>query len=259
VSRAARTATSKREDAKLPSLVPVRQRLFSRPIENLPVAVHHAVDVAITDENLKPGSRIAVTAGSRGIANIAQIFKAAVDRFRQRGAEPFIVPAMGSRGGAAAEGRAKLFYVDAHVAAADGILVINRVKAYTDFSGPHESGLMKMITIGLGKRAQAERVHAHGVWGLRELMPEVARAKLKRAPILGGLAILEDGYEQTTEIVGLPAERIDAEEPKLLARARQGVHGPPALRRTGPADRGLDGQRDQRDGDGHQCHRPQAH
>src|SRR5262249_54675474 len=79
----------------------------------------------------------------------------------------------------------------------------------------------KMITIGLGKRAEAEAVHAYGVWGLCELMPEVARAKLKLAPVLGGLAILEDGLDQTTEIVGLPAERIADQEPRLLSRARE--------------------------------------
>jgi hypothetical protein len=112
-------------------------------------------------------------------------------------------------------------YVDEHVARADGILVVNRVKEHTDFHGPYESGLMKMMTIGLGKRAEAESVHAFGAWGLRELMPEVARAKMRLAPILGGLAILEDGLDQTTAIVGLPVERIEAEEPKLLARARE--------------------------------------
>lgn len=111
-------------------------------------------------------------------------------------------------------------YVDEHVAGADGVLVINRVKAHTDFRGLLESGLMKRVAIGMGKRAQAEQIHAHGVRGLREMIPEVARAKLRMAKVLGGLALLEDGRDQTTGIVGLPAEQIEDREPELLARAK---------------------------------------
>lgn len=237
-----------------PHLAPVRQKLYSRPLADLPAAVREAVDAAVAPGRILPGARIAITAGSRGVNNIAVILRAAVERVRALGGVPFVVPAMGSHGGATAEGQLALLaetfgiteetlgcpllstmevvslgetaerrlpvYLDRHVAAADGILVINRVKAHTDFTGPWESGLMKMITIGLGKRAQAESVHAHGAWGLRNLIPEVARAKLQLAPILGGLAVLEDGYDQTTEVVGLPAERIESDEPGLLARAK---------------------------------------
>ncbi len=243
--------------ADYPRLAPVCQRLYSSPIDDLPAAVRCALADAIPPDRVRKGQRIGITAGSRGIANIAPILKAAVDLLRERGAEPFLFPSMGSHGGATAEGQADLLgrvfgineetmgypvlssmevvelgrtpehdlpvYVDEHVAKADGILVVNRVKAHTDYRGPHESGLMKMIAIGMGKRAQAETIHAHGVYGLRELIPEVARAKIRMAPILGGLALVEDGYDQTSEIVGLPADRIEAEEPAILERAKAGM------------------------------------
>lgn len=239
----------------LPRFVSIRHHLYSAPLPDVPAATRDAVAQALVGAQVVRGSRIAVTAGSRGIANIGAIVRAAVEALRGLGAEPFVVPAMGSHGGATAEGQSALLaetygiteatvgcpilstmevtslgltpkhglpvYVDAHVARADGILVINRVKAHTDFSGPWESGLMKMIAIGLGKRAQAESIHAYGAWGLRNLMPEVARAKLSLAPILGGLAILEDGYDQTCDIVGLPAAAIETEEPRLLERVKQ--------------------------------------
>jgi hypothetical protein len=241
--------------ASYPRLLPIRQRLIARALDDVPAAVRRAVDAAVPEGTIKQGQRIAVTAGSRGISNVALITREVVNCIRRRGGEPFVVPAMGSHGGATAEGQAALLrdafgiseetmgcpvlssmevvelgrtqerglpvYVDEHVARADGVVVVNRVKAHTDYSGPHESGLFKMIAIGLGKRAQAESIHAFGAWGLRQLIPEVARAKIRLAPILGGIAILEDGYEQTAEIVGLPAEQIEEAEPKLLEQAKQ--------------------------------------
>jgi hypothetical protein len=243
--------------SQYPRLLPVRQRLDSRPLTDIRAAVHQAVEAVLPVGRLERGRTVALTAGSRGIGNIGVILTAAVEAVRGRGLEPFIVPAMGSHGGATAEGQAALLaetyglteaamgcpirssmevvelgrtpehdlpvYLDAHAARAGGILVINRVKAHTDFTGPWESGLMKMIAIGLGKRAQAESIHAYGAWGLRELIPEVARAKLHLAPILGGLAILEDGYDQTAEIVGLPGARIEADEPELLLRSKRSL------------------------------------
>jgi lactate racemase-like protein len=240
-----------------PRLLPVRQQLYSHPIADIPAAVREAVDAAVPPGTIRKRQRIALTAGSRGVSNIPLILKTAAAAVRERGGEPFIVPAMGSHGGATAEGQAQLLaeafeitgetmacpvlstmevvelgrtpahdipvYVDRNVARADGVLVVNRVKPHTDFRGPYESGLFKMIAIGMGKRAQAESIHALGAWGLRELMPEVARAKLRMAPILGGLAVLEDGYDQTMQIAGLPADRLEEEEPKLLAQARQAM------------------------------------
>jgi hypothetical protein len=235
-------------------LAPVRQQLYSAPLADVPGAVRSALEAAGLADVVRPGQRIAVTAGSRGIGNITLILKTVVAALRERGAEPFVVPAMGSHGGATDAGQAALLadtfgihalgvgapvlssmevvelgrtpergipvYLDRNAAAADGIVVVNRVKAHTDFRGPWESGLLKMIAIGLGKRAQAESIHAHGAWGLRHLIPEVARAKIALSPIRIGLAILEDGYDETCAIVGLPAAAIEAEEPPLLERAK---------------------------------------
>lgn len=236
-------------------LAPIRQRLYSAPIGDLPGAVRAALSDGGVAGAVRRGQRIAITAGSRGIANIAVVLRAVVERVRELGAEPFLVPAMGSHGGATDEGQRQLLaetfgidersmgcpvlssmevvelgrtpehdlpvYLDQNAAAADGILVVNRVKAHTDFSGRWESGLLKMIAIGLGKRAQAESIHAYGARGLREYMPEVARAKIALAPVRLGLALLEDGHDQTCEVVGLPAAAIAAEEPALLERAKR--------------------------------------
>lgn len=240
---------------ELLQLCPVRQRLLSAPVRDVPAAVRSALLDGGLRESIHPGQRIAITAGSRGIDQIAAILKAVIEAVRERGAEPFIVPAMGSHGGATAEGQRALLaetfgiheasmgapilssmevvelgrtaqhdlpvFLDRYAASADGIIVVNRVKAHTDFSGPWESGLMKMIAIGLGKRAQAESIHAHGAWGLRNLIPEVARRKIALGPFRIGLAILEDGRDQTAELVGLSAALIEEAEPKLLERARQ--------------------------------------
>jgi hypothetical protein len=118
-------------------------------------------------------------------------------------------------------------YLDRNAASADHIIAVNRIKAHTDFSGPYESGLMKMITIGLGKRVQAESIHAHGAWGLRTLIPEVAKVKIARSPLRIGLALVEDGYDQTTQIVGLRAEEIADREPELLLRSKELMPGLP--------------------------------
>jgi hypothetical protein len=234
-------------------MFPVRQQLYSAPLADIPATVRDQLCAAGLEERIRPGQRIAITAGSRGINNIAVILKATVDCVKAVGGLPFIVPAMGSHGGATAEGQSELLatfgiteermgapilssmevvelghtergtpvFLDRNAAGADGIIVINRVKTHTDFKGPYESGLMKMITIGLGKRVQAESIHAYLAWGLQNLIPEVGRAKIALAPIQLALAILEDGYDQTCEIVGLKAEEIEAREPGLLVRAKE--------------------------------------
>ena len=112
-------------------------------------------------------------------------------------------------------------YLDRNAASADGIIAINRVKKHTDFHGEIESGLMKMLCIGLGKKAQADLVHSYGAPGLRYHVPRVARVTLARAPILLGLATLENGYEETAEIVALRPEEIEAGEKRLLRKNKR--------------------------------------
>ncbi len=236
-----------------PLMATVAPRLYRAPLADVPAAVRAAMARNDWHRGLKPGGRVAITAGSRGIANISLILRTVVDEVRARGFDPFLVPAMGSHGGATAQGQLALLaelgvtpervgapihatmdvvelgqtedgvpvYLDAHAAQADGIIVVNRVKPHTSFIGAVESGLHKMIAIGLGKERAAATLHGYGLRGLREFIPRVAQVTLARAPILLGLAILEDGYDQTTEIVGLTPPEIPAREPELLARARE--------------------------------------
>jgi hypothetical protein len=204
---------------------------------------------------VKPGMSIAIAAGSRGIPGIAAIVRHVVEFVKSCGAMPFIVPAMGSHGGATADGQQRILadygiteaamgapvrssmdtvelprgdsplrlFMDKLAYGADGTILVNRVKPHTDFHGPYESGLVKMTTIGLGKQDQAFEVHRYGVAGLRDLMPLAAQKILASGKIIGGLAIVENAYDETMVIRSLLAGEIMAEEPKLLQTARDNM------------------------------------
>ncbi len=241
-------------DASLPQLYRVRQLWNTQPVTNIPALVRQQLDDAGIRARLAPGMRVAVTAGSRGITDIVPILRASVDWLREAGAEPFVVPAMGSHGGATAPGQVKLLarlgvteesmgcpihatmdvvelgriadgtpvYMDRYAAEADGVLVVNRLKTHTSFEGSIESGLAKMCAVGLGKRQGAEIVHWRGVYGLANQMTPMARVVVERGKILGGLAILEDAHDQTADLVGLPPEDIGgAGEATLLERSKR--------------------------------------
>ncbi len=202
----------------------------------------------------RPGDRIAIAVGSRGLHDLTEVVGRVIAWVRRQGAVPFLVPAMGSHGGATAEGqqavleayglgathtgcaiRSSMDVVElpaddcpvpvvtaAAAASAAATIVVNRVKPHTDFHGPYESGLMKMVAIGLGKREQAEVLHAHGTRGLRELMPLVAHQVLRHSNVVLGVAIVENGQERTMAVTAVPAGRIADVEPELLALA--GAH-----------------------------------
>lgn len=203
-------------------------------------------------QTIHPGMRICITCGSRGIANLPVIMKTLVDLCKDAGAEPFIIPAMGSHGGATAEGQKAVLtalgiteescgcpiissmettviahtpegypvQIDSHAAQADGIIVMNRIKPHPVFVAPYESGLMKMMTIGLGKQKQAEYVHQMGFENFHRLIPLFGGAVLSSAKILFGVAIIENAYDQTNRIVVLNKEEIPQEEPGLLLDAK---------------------------------------
>ncbi len=198
------------------------------------------------------GSQIAIAVGSRGIANLPRIVRAAVEAVREMGGEPFLVPAMGSHGGATAEGQkavlesygltesvvnapirasmqvvelpqeglANKVFMDKLAYQADGTLILNRIKVHTAFHGAIESGLMKMCVIGLGKHQGALELHSYGAKGLRERIPPTARHILKHGNILLGLAIVENAYEETAIIQAIRPEEIEREEQTLLVKAR---------------------------------------
>jgi hypothetical protein len=236
--------------ADLPPLTPVRQD-FPRPrLDDLPMATSAALDRL--SDRIRPGQRVALAVGSRGISGLASIVGAAAAWLRARGAEPFIIPAMGSHGGASAAGQAAVLSgygidrdrlgvpvvsamdtveiprgacpvpvaIDAAAHAADGVLLINRVKPHTDFHGHYESGLVKMAVVGLGKHRMAAAIHGRGIAGLTRVLPVAAEAVFASGKVLGGIAIVENAYDETLRLSVLPAEAILAEEPALLDLAR---------------------------------------
>ena len=197
--------------------------------------------------------RVAITAGSRGIANMPLILRACGDAIREVGGDPFIVPAMGSHGGATADGQRDLLasygiirenvgmpvvssmdvqqigavddmpvYTSTTALEADHVLLINRVKPHTDFRGSIESGLAKICAIGLGKQQGAQTIHSYGTRGLRDLMPRAARVVVeKTGKVIGGLAILENAYDRTARVEFVEPDGIGAEaEIALQASAK---------------------------------------
>ena len=200
---------------------------------------------------IRPGMTVAVTAGSRGIANVDIITRAVVDFVRARGAVPFIVPAMGSHGGATAQGQLDILagygitpeamgceirssmevvelgvsdtgmpvYLDKNAYEADGIILSCRLKPHNAFRGPYESGPCKMMTVGLGKQRGAERVHAAGMDKIGKNIPSMARVVLEKANILFAIPCLENAYDETWRIEAIAPEDILTREPELLKEA----------------------------------------
>lgn len=200
---------------------------------------------------IKPGMRIAVTAGSRGINNVDRITKAIVDVVKAKGAHPFIIPAMGSHGGATAQGQMEVLadfgitedsmgcpiissmevvelghselgrpvMIDKAAAGADGIIVSCRLKPHNAFRGRYESGPCKMMAIGMGKQAGAEQVHGDGMNRIGRNIPTMAKVILEQAPILFAIPCIENAYDETCLIEAIPAEAILEREPQLLEYA----------------------------------------
>jgi hypothetical protein len=199
------------------------------------------------------GSRVAVGVGSRGIHQVATIVRATLDVLRDLGAQPFVVAAMGSHGGATPDGQRELLagygisesqlrvpvktdmdaerigtnswgepvWWDKNALGADAVVTISRVKAHTDFRGAYESGILKMLVIGLGKRDGAAQHHRWGVRGLRDMLPETGKVVLAKTPFVAGLAILENAREETAAVQVVTKEEVFDVEPKLLERAKE--------------------------------------
>jgi len=239
-------------DVPLPTMAAVRQKFDGTTLDDVAGAVAAQIAKPEIAGLVTPGMRIAVGVGSRGLARLPDLVRATVTALRDLGAEPFIVPAMGSHGGASAIGQTALLgklgvteqsagcpiratmdtvelgrlpsglpvLMDALAMEADGIVVINRVKPHTSFSAPVESGLAKMLTIGLGKHAGAESCHSQGFVTMGENVAEMARIKIAKAPILFGLASVENAYDRIRHVEAVPADRIMEREPELLAMAK---------------------------------------
>lgn len=238
-------------DVDFPRMVRVRQKFCSNSIPNVRQVVLDQFDKKEIARRFQPGQSIAVTVGSRGIADIQTVTKAVIDKLKEFGTSPFIIPAMGSHGGATSEGQLEvlasygiteatmevpikasmevvqlgttknglpIFYSkDAYEA--DGAVVVNRVKNHTSFRGPVESGLLKMLTIGLGKHKGATYVHKHGFSRFNELIPEVGEAILQNANISCGVALVENGYHELMTIRIVPPEEFKITDTELLKTA----------------------------------------
>lgn len=235
----------------VPPLVQVRQRFPTNRLANVPQSIRDgfaALEVRGALARVKPGARIAVTGGSRGIADIPLILRTVVEELKARGAEPFLIPAMGSHGGATAEGQIEMMagygmteeslgcpvratmevvevgttpsgipvYYDRMAAEADGVIVVNRVKAHTAFRGTVESGVAKMIAVGMGKRHGAEALHSAG---LGTAIVDVATVTLANANIIAGVHIVENAYEQVHTLRITAPDEIMPTDAKLLTLA----------------------------------------
>ena len=234
-------------------MIEVLQKIPSPKIENYTSAIRDELRKKKLHNKIKPGWKIAITAGSRGIAHYPEILATVVDEVKKAGGKPFLVPAMGSHGGATPEGQLQILkslgitsetvgapihssmevdeigrldnnapvYVDRIALKADGIIVVGRVKPHTDFKGKIESGLMKMMAIGLGKQKGAEMIHWYKSEGYHKLIPAAAKLIMKKAPILLGLAVVENAYHEIAIVKALEPNEIEQEEMKLLEKAKE--------------------------------------
>lgn len=240
------------EAVPLPRMVEVSQR-FDRPRSKDPAGeLGEALRGKKYFANLAPGASVAIAVGSRGIANLPAMVGRVVEELRHAGARPFIVPAMGSHAGASAIGQKAMLEglgiseasvgaevrssmevrrlgisplglpvcMDAQAAAADGLVIINRIKPHVCYRGPYESGLMKMITIGLGKQAGADFCHRLGFEKMPVHIPDIGRTAIAKANILCAIGILENAYHETVRIATLKGSEISDAEPLLLEEAR---------------------------------------
>ena len=270
-----------------PTLARVRQSIPQPSVADIPGTVRKLILESKLRDRVRPGGTIAVGVGSRGITAIPTVARAAVDTLLSMGFKPFIVAAMGSHGGATSEGQRELLagygvtsesmgvevrtdmdtvvigtnpvglpiFFDKNAYEADGIVLLNRVKPHTDFHATYESGVLKMLVIGLGKREGASQVHKLGLRGLKEVLPEVGKHNLAHTKFALGLAIIENAEDMPAEIVALEPEAILETEPRLLKK-RPRTDGPIAVR----PDRCLDRRRARQElfgiGDGPQRDRP---
>lgn len=238
------------KDIPVPKMFRARQT-FPREVitpEEIPGVVNQQLGQEQFASLVKPGMSIAITAGSRGIRNVDIITRAVVDFVKSRGAEPFIVPAMGSHGGATAQGqleilagynitpetmgcpikssmevvelgvseRGRTVYLDKNAYEADGIIVSCRLKPHNAFRGAYESGPCKMMTVGLGKQAGASLVHSDGMDVIAQNIPTMAKVVLEKAKILFAIPCIENAYDETCRIEAILAEDILTREPQLL-------------------------------------------
>jgi hypothetical protein len=235
-----------------PKMYKIRQIINSERIEDLRFEIFKQLDLIGMKNLIKPNSRICITAGSRGITNIDRITKYVCDYVKSLGAIPFIVPSMGSHGGATDEGQRQILkklgiteetmgcqiissmetvqlenasngapvYFDKNAFYSDGIIVVNRIKPHTDFLAENESGIVKMVSVGLGKEKGATAMHGYD---LAITIPLAFKTASYRAPIIAGLGIVENSKDETYIIQGVKPEDFLKEDARLLKVAIEQV------------------------------------
>jgi hypothetical protein len=237
-----------------PNMIRLRQTFDRTVVTDIPGTVREELKKLTLEQRIRNGQRIALTGGSRGIANIALILKTAADYLKSLGARPFIFPAMGSHGGATAEGQRAMLahygvteaftgvsvlssmdtveisrtqdgvpvFIDKNAFEADGIIVINRIKPHTKFKASIESGLMKMMAIGMGKQKGAEYYHKASIqYTFPKIIVDAGREVMKKVPILCGLGLVENGYDETAVIAALTLGELEEKEKELLVLAKR--------------------------------------
>lgn len=239
-------------DVPMPRMVKVRQTFVAPEVEDLEKELKGQLAQQSISGLIKPGMSIAIAVGSRGVAEISAITRITAEEIKRRGGKPFVVPAMGSHGGATAEGQRQVLadlgvteeavhcpivssmevvevgklpnglavLIDKAAYQADGIVVINRIKPHTAFRGPCESGMAKMITIGLGKQKGADSCHAYSFKYMAEHVVDMAKIKIDKCKILFGIGTVENAYDKVARIVAVPAAKIIETDEQLLAEAK---------------------------------------
>ena len=233
-----------------PRMASVRQKLASDSLEDLPAALGQTLERAGFERLIAPGQSVALAVGSRNIDRLVEPVAELARKLKDSGCSPFIVPAMGSHGGATAEGQVRVLaglgvtggsvgapvvssmetvslgvttggaevFADRAAMESDAIVVVNRIAPHTGYSGPIQSGLCKMIAVGLGKRDGAKSIHRHG-FGAAHLIVEMAEVVLSEAPVVMGMALIEDGEKKLCRLEALRPEEFRTREPELLRDA----------------------------------------
>jgi hypothetical protein len=242
-------------DVALPRMAPIRQIFRDNALQDVEGALREEIGRPEIVATLKPGARIAVAVGSRGLADLPLLVRTIVHELKGLGTQPFIVPSMGSHGGATSEGQIGVLRalgvtedsagcairssmetvvigtlpnglpvpMDRNALEADGIVVLNRVKAHTSFSGPVESGLMKMVAIGLGKQKGADACHSQGYAHMARNVIDMAQYKLEHAPFLFGIATIENGYDRICKVSAVLPSSMHEEEIELLRESKRNM------------------------------------
>lgn len=241
------------DNIKLPQIMKVSQTFDNTKLDDVEGDLNQKlIDKNIKDK-IKPGMKIAITGGSRGISSYKELMKTIVSFVKKCGATPFIVPSMGSHGGGTSEGQENMLkklgitkesvgceiissmdvvevgrtskdlpvYIDKNAANADGIILLNRVKLHTSFRGKYESGLIKMMAIGLAKRKGADMTHFLRYENMAENLVEVGKIALNNLNIICGVASIENGYNEVADLFVLHKDEILQEEPKILEKSKR--------------------------------------